>query len=121
MIEKHDVLQGIKVLKIVVENNAWWPFMDSDIEQFVKNCTECSKNRPRLIDSTHKWEECAPWESLQMDWLYEAEHGNILIIGNASSGWLEAFPCTDRSTRNVVRCLRTIFSRFGIGVFEVRE
>ena len=121
MIEKHDVLQGIKVLKIVVENNAWWPFMDSDIEQFVKNCTECSKKRPRLIDSTHKWEECAPWESLQMDWLYEAEHGNILIIGNASSGWLEAFPCTDRSTRNVVRCLRTIFSRFGIGFFEVRE
>ena len=49
-----------------------------------------------------------------MDWLYEAEHGNILIIANAGSGWLEAFPCTDRSTRNVVRCIRTIFSRFGI-------
>ena len=49
-----------------------------------------------------------------MDWLYEAEHGNILIIADAGSGWLKAFPCTDRSTRNVVRCLRTIFSRFGI-------
>ena len=49
-----------------------------------------------------------------MDWLYEAEHGNILIIADAGSGWVEAFPCTDRSTRYVVRCLRTLFSRFGI-------
>ena len=24
-----------------------------------------------------------------MDWLYEAEHGNILIITDAGSGWLE--------------------------------
>ena len=110
----HDVHQGINALKNLVKNNAWWPFMDNDVEQFVKNCPECSKNRPRLIDSTDKWEECAPWERLHMDWIYEAEHGNILIIAEAGSGWLEAFPCTDRSTRNVVRCLRTIFSRFGI-------
>ena len=110
----HDVHQGINALKNLVKNNAWWLFMDNDIEQFVKNCPECSKNRPRLIDSTDKWEECAPWERLHMDWLYEAEHGNILIIADAGSSWLEAFPCTDRSTRNVVRCLRTIFSRFGI-------
>ena len=34
----HDVHQGINALKNLVENNAWWPFMDNDIEQFVKNC-----------------------------------------------------------------------------------
>ena len=115
VIEKfHVVHRGIIALKNLVKNNVWWPFMDNDIEQFVKNCPECSKNRPRLTDSTNEWEECAPWERLHMDWLYEAEHGNILIIADAGSGWLEAFPCTDRSTRNVVRCLQTIFSRFGI-------
>ena len=55
MIEKfHYVHQGINALKILVKNNAWWPFMDNDIEQFVKNCPECSKNRPRLTDSTDK-------------------------------------------------------------------
>ena len=70
--------------------------MDNDIEQFVKNCPECSKNRPRLTDSTDEWEDCAPWERLHMDWLHEAEHGSI---ADAGSGWLEAFLCTDRSTR----------------------
>ena len=110
----HDVHQGISALKNLVKNNAWWPFMDNDIEQFVKNCAECNQHRPRLNDCTDKWSECKPWERLHMDWLYDAEYGNILVIADAGSGWLEAFPCTDRSTRNVVRCLRTIFSRFGI-------
>ena len=73
VIEKfHDVHQGTKALKNLVKHNALWPFMGSDIEQFVKNCAECSKNRPRLTDSTDKWEECAPRERLHMDWLYEA-------------------------------------------------
>ena len=101
----HDVNQDIDSLKNLVKHNAWWPFMDCDVEQFVKNCPDCSKHRPRLIHSTDEWEECAPWERLHMDWLYEAEHGNILIIADAGSGWLESFPCTDPSTRNVVRCL----------------
>ena len=115
VIEKlHDVHQGVNALKCIVKNVAWWPLMDNDIEQFVKNCPECNQHRPRLNDSTDKWNECAPWERLHMDWLYDAEYGNILVIADAGSGWLEAFPCTDRSTRNVVRCLRTCFSRFGI-------
>ena len=78
------------------------------------NCTYIVFFCFKLFHLYFKWEECAPWERLHMDWLYEAEHGNILIIAHAGSGWLEAFPRTDRSTRNVVRCLRTIFSPFGI-------
>ena len=55
VIEKfHDVHQGINALKNLVKNIAWWSFMDNDVEQFVKNCPECSKNRPRLTDSTNQ-------------------------------------------------------------------
>ena len=85
-----------------------------DIQKFVNKCPECGKKRPSLNDSTNRWEACSPWERLHMDWLYEAEHGNILIIVDATYGWLEPFRCTDRSTRNVVRCFRSTFSRFGI-------
>ena len=82
----HDVHQGINALKNLVKN-FWWLFTDNDIEQFVKNCPECGKNRPRLTDFTDKWEECAPWERLNMDWLYEADNGNFLIIADAGSGF----------------------------------
>ena len=44
----------------------------------------------------------------------EQKFSNIELAGLAGSGWLEAFPGTDRSTRNVVRCVGTIFCRFGI-------
>ena len=111
VIKNHN-LETLTPIIMYIKRLSVRPFMDNDIEQFVKNCPECSKNR--LADSTDKWEECAPWENLHMDWLSEAEHGNILIIADAGSGWLEVFPCTNRSTWNVVRCLRTIFSRFGI-------
>ena len=37
----------------------------------------------------------------------------VLVNANAGSGWLQVFPCTDKSSTNVLRCLRTIFSRFG--------
>ena len=39
VIEKfHDVQQGINALKNLVRNNAWWSFMDSDIEHCQKLC-----------------------------------------------------------------------------------
>ena len=51
VIEKfHDVHRGINALKKMVRKNASWPFLDNDIEQFVENCPECSKNRSRLTD-----------------------------------------------------------------------
>ena len=50
----HDVHQRINASKNLVKNIVWWLFMDNDIEQFVENCPECSKNRPKLTDSTDK-------------------------------------------------------------------
>ena len=44
-----------------------------------------------------------------------------MIIADAVSGWLETLPYTDRSNRNVVRCLRTTFSRFGISYTVLSE
>ena len=49
-----------------------------------------------------------------MDWGYVKDVGIILIIVDAGSGWIEAFPCRDRSSNSVIKCLRTVFTRFGI-------
>ena len=47
-----------------------------------------------------------------MEWLSEHECKNVLVLADAGSDWLKAFSSTDRSTQNVVRCLRTIRYRF---------
>ena len=49
-----------------------------------------------------------------MDWACIQEVGNILIIVDAGSGWIEAFICGDRLTEKVIHCLSTIFGRFGV-------
>ena len=63
----HDVHQGINALKCIVKNLADSHLMDNDIEQFLKNFTDCNKHRLRLKDSINKWKECGPWERLHMD------------------------------------------------------
>ena len=111
---RYDIHQGVKALKSIVKNIAWWPLMDNYNELLLKKCTVCSRHRPRLNDSTDKWEECGPWERLHMEWLYKHKYGNVLVTADAGSGCLEALPCTDRSRKDVVTCLRTIISRSGI-------
>ena len=49
-----------------------------------------------------------------MDFAHITDVGNILIIADAGSGWIEASRCPDRSTPTVVKILANLFSRFGI-------
>ena len=48
-----------------------------------------------------------------MDWAYTKEVGEVLVIVDAGTGWIEAFPCKDRSSDTVIRCLEVVFTRFG--------
>ena len=49
-----------------------------------------------------------------MDWGYVQDQGNILVIVDASSGWIEAFPIRNRTSKTVKAYLSQIFARFGI-------
>ena len=63
----------------------------------------------------HQQMEGRPWDRLHMVWLYEHECGNVpVVIADAECGRVEAFRCTDRSTRKTDRYLRTKCFTFGI-------
>ena len=49
-----------------------------------------------------------------MDWGYVKDQGNILVIVDAGSGWIEAFPTGNRTPETVKIYLSQIFARFGI-------
>ena len=49
-----------------------------------------------------------------MDWGYVKDQGNILVIVEAGSGWIEAFPAGNRTSETVKIYLSQIFARFGI-------
>ena len=64
--------------------------------------------RPHVQKQNHTWPEAEPWERLRIDWAYIKDQGNILIIVDAGTDWIEAFPCTDRSSLNVIKFLSAI-------------
>ena len=49
-----------------------------------------------------------------MDWGYVKDQGNILVIVDAGSGSIEAFPAGNRTSETVKIYLSQIFARFGI-------
>ena len=58
-------------------------------------------NSPSLGKTFSMWTEADFCEWLYMDWSYVKDQGNILVIVEANSGWIEAFPATNRTSEAV--------------------
>ena len=94
--------------------------MARDIQSMVQNCKECMKVRPSYSKSVHKWPEAAPLERWHMDWA-DLGFSQVLIVVDAGSGWIEAFPTRNRLSSTVIKCLRCVFTRFGIPLCLVSD
>jgi hypothetical protein len=111
----HDTHSGAAASHSLLRQSCWWPGMQRDVEQFVRQCAGCNRLRPRLQRSRDTWPASTfPFQRIHMDWAFVPRAGNILIIVDSFSGWIEAFPLPDRSTAKVMHCLRSVFTRFGV-------
>lgn len=90
--------------------------MDRDVERFISACSECFKKpKSNTTSCMYRWEvEPLPFRRIHMDWACLPKVGEVLIIVDAMSGWPEAFPCPDRSSKSVLKVLKAVFSRFGV-------
>ena len=110
----HETHPGKNATEASVRMIAWWPGITQDVQQFVSKCKNCQLNRPSLGKTVSTWPEADVWERLHMDWGYVEDQGNILVIVDAGSGWIEAFPAGNRTSETVKIYLSQIFARFGI-------
>ena len=78
-------------------------------------------NRSSLGKTVSTWPEADLWERLYIDWGYAKDQSNILVIVDAGSGWIEAFPAGNRTSETVKLYLSQIFARFGIPEFLVSD
>ena len=60
------------------------------------------------------WPEADVWERLHIDWGYDKDQGNILVIVDAASDWIEAFSAKKKTSGTVEVYLSQIFARFGM-------
>jgi len=99
----------------LISKEFWWPNMRECIESMTRNCEVCRQHRFQAHDSTHRWpKDEQPWSRLHMDWAHTSQTGNVLILADANSGWLEAAICRNRQTTTVIDFLRAVFARFGV-------
>ena len=110
----HETHPGKNATEASVRMIAWWPGITQDVQHFVSKGKNCQLNRPSLGKTVSTWPEADVWERLHMDWGYVKDHGNILVIVDAGSGWIEAFPAGNRTSETVKIYLSQIFARFGI-------
>ena len=114
MAKAHETHTGKNATETAIRMMAWWPGIGQDVLRYVSKCKECQENRPSLGKTVSTWPEAEVWERLHMDWGYVKDQGNILVIVNAGSGWIEAFPAGNRTSQTVKVYLSQIFARFGI-------
>ena len=98
-----------------MQKEFFWPAMRFHVEQFVKSCQQCRATRFMAPDTTHSWpKDTSPWSRIHLDWAHHRSTGDVLVMVDATSGWLEAAVCRDRRTNTVIEHLRAIFARFGV-------
>ena len=81
----------------------------------MNSCESCCRAKFRTPDTTHHWpKESTPWSRAHIDWAFHRTAGNILVVADSSSGWLEVDLCRNRTTITVIDRLRAFFARFGV-------
>ena len=90
----HSTHPGVSRMKSLARSYVWWPSMDSEIEQSVKNCQACQQhlNAPAKAP-LHPWEwpERA-WSRVHVDYAGPMDGLMFLIVIDAYSKWMEVVP-----------------------------
>ena len=114
--ELHTAHPGMTRMKALARMYVWWPGLDTDIEESVRLCDECQLNQsnpPLAPLNPWNW-PTRPWARLHLDYAGPFQGHFFLIIIDAHSKWIEAFPATLPSSNVTIELLRPVFAQFGV-------
>ena len=112
----HEEHQGIVRSKAIARSFVWWPNIDGDIENFVKNCKNCSENQnnPKPVKH-HPWESPRyPWQRLHVDFAGPFLGHSYLIVVDAYSKWPEVVPMNTTTSRCTIKILMQLIATHGL-------
>jgi len=82
-------------------HSVWWPQMSQDVSHWVSKCDTCNNIRPITNKSTNHWPSCETFERIHLDYAHVPNVGNVLVIVDAHSAWIEAFYTSNRESTTV--------------------
>lgn len=114
--ELHESHPGVSRMKSLGRSYIWWPCMDNDIENKVKQCSTCQTSRKSPpVAPLHPWEwPRRPWSRLHMDYAGPFMGRMFLVIVDAHSKWLDIHAMHSATTSATVEKLRQTFATHGL-------
>nr|XP_012146541.1 PREDICTED: uncharacterized protein K02A2.6-like [Megachile rotundata] len=107
---------GIVKMKSLARKLVWWPSINKDIENLVRNCTSCNlhRNNPAKVN-THVWEEAENvFDRVHIDFAGPFLGKTFLILVDAYSKFPIVRIVNTMSSENTILVCREIFSEFGM-------
>lgn len=94
----------------------WWPGMDVDIEESVKECQHCqlTRHNPAPTPCQSRDFPKEPWKRLHIDYAGPFLGKWYLLVMDAYSKWLEVEIVNSANTTTTVEKLRRIFATHGL-------
>lgn len=115
----HEGHPGMSVMKRRVRAKVWWPKIDRQTEEFVKQCRGCTLvSAPNAPEPMHRTKlPSAPWEHVAIDFLGPLPSGhNVLVVVDYYSRFIEVEIMTKIDSANTIKRLKSMFARFGLPV-----
>ena len=111
-----QIENGMARMKAMARSHVWWPGIDSDIEDTVRECQQCHRIRkapPASPLLPWSW-PTTPWRRLHLDFAtHQSNH--YLVVVDAHSKWPEVFgPMKTTTAGATCNALRSVFARYGL-------
>lgn len=107
---------GIVRMKPLARSYLWWPKIDENIKQTIKQCSMCQQMRPdnsRAIGYT--WEGTKnPWSRIHIDFAGPLKGNLFFLVVDSYSKWLEVYQVSATSSSCAMAVLRQLFSTHGL-------
>ncbi|XP_035221537.1 uncharacterized protein K02A2.6-like [Stegodyphus dumicola] len=118
--ELHHGHLGTVNMNAIARSDVFWN--GKDIENTSQNCSECTKHKLDPKVNVHHWEyPTAPMERIHIDYAGHIFEHMFLIIADAHSEGLEAYPMKSCSTFRTIECLRDFFARIALPLLLVSD
>lgn len=119
--------QGLEDTYKTVRLLGWWPGMLEHVKDYCRSCLFCIPRNLiggelKVIESPWPLRSTAPWSSLQIEvvgpvTVSEEGHKHVLIVADANTRWVEAFPLKPYTHMAVAQVLlQHVFARWGVPI-----
>lgn len=107
---------GMVRMKSIARSFVYWPGIDNDIENFVRQCTPCCTAGKAPVKTTlESWPiPDKPWSRIHIDYAGPVDGVFFLVVVDPYTKWPEVYATKTTTTRTTIKLLTQTFATFGV-------